>query len=225
MRCLNYRPITTKKIRAANKIKNKYLKKKIRQREKSSKISAEWLKAAGYQDTKDQDKTNYMFVPPKKETTNNIPANAAHFLRTESDSTNFKNENLTTKIRRNKAKKPYFFKKNILKDLETDKTDETIQLLDKISGLESGKNAQLTAKKTSEKYKKLREANARKQKYKIPGEIVRIEKVVTDHGEVKVPVSIEKPKRSGKIAAKKIIKKYDNIRREKKIKRSLARMK
>ena len=72
-------------------------------------------------------------------------------------------------MRRNKAKKPYIFKKNILKDLETDKTDETIQLLEKISALESGKNAQLTAKKISEKYKKLREANARKQKYKIPG--------------------------------------------------------
>ena len=85
-----------------------------------------------------------------------------------------------------------------------------------MSGLESGKNAQLTARKISEKYKKLREANARKQKYKIPGEIVRIEKVETDHGEVKVPVSIEKPKRSGKIAAKKIVKKYDNFRREKK---------
>ena len=65
------------------------------------------------------------------------------------------------------------------------------------------KNAPLAAKKISEKYKKLREANARKQKYKIPGEIVRIEKVETNQGEVKVPVSIEKPKRSGKEAAKK----------------------
>ena len=77
------------------------------------------------------------------------------------------------------------------------------------------KNAPLAAKKISEKYKKLREANARKQKYKIPGEIVRIEKVETNQGEVKVPVSIEKPKRSGKVAAKKIIKKYDKIRCEK----------
>ena len=33
-----------------------------------------------------------------------------------------------------------------------------------------------------------------------------IETVKTPHGEVKVPVSIEKPKRSGKEAAKKIIK-------------------
>ena len=44
-----------------------------------------------------------------------------HFLRTEIDSTDFKNETLTTKIRRNKAEKPYL-KKNIPKDLETDET-------------------------------------------------------------------------------------------------------
>ena len=42
---------------------------------------------------------------------NNIPADAGHFLRTEIDSTDFKNENLTTKIKRNKAEKPYLFKK------------------------------------------------------------------------------------------------------------------
>ena len=79
-----------KKVRAANKIKNKYLKKKIGQREKSNKISTEWLKTAGYLDTKDQNKINYIFVPPKKETSNNIPADAAHFIRTEIDFTYFK---------------------------------------------------------------------------------------------------------------------------------------
>ena len=98
------------KIRATNKIKDKYLKKKIGQREKSNKISAEWLKTAGYQDAKDQDEINYMYIPPKKETTNNIPADAVHFLRTEIDSTDFKNENLTTKIRRNKSTNPYLKK-------------------------------------------------------------------------------------------------------------------
>ena len=60
--------------------------------------------------------------------------------------------------------------------------------------------------------KGLREANARKQKYKIPGEIVRIETFETPQGEIKVPLSIGKPKRSGKEAVKKIIKKYDKIR-------------
>ena len=74
-----------------------------------------------------------MLVSPKNETANNIPSNTGHFLRTEIDSIDFKNENLTTKIRKNKAKKPYLFEKNIPKDL---KTNETIQLLDEISTVE-----------------------------------------------------------------------------------------
>ena len=41
-----------KKIRLANKIKNKYLRKNIGSRNKSNRISAEWLKAAGYLGTK-----------------------------------------------------------------------------------------------------------------------------------------------------------------------------
>ena len=91
-------------------MKNKYRKKIIGQKNKSKKISAEWLKAAGYLDTKDQDKINYIFVPPKKETTNKIPDDAGHFIRTEIDSTDFKKENLTSKIRKDKTKKPYFYK-------------------------------------------------------------------------------------------------------------------
>ena len=82
-------------------------------------------------------------------------------------------------------------------------TTETIRILDDIATLEPGKNAQLAAKKISKKYKKLREANARKRKYKLPGEIVTIETVETPQGEVKVPVSIENPKTSDKEAAKK----------------------
>ena len=66
-------------------------------------------------------------------------------------------------------------------------------------------------KKISEKYKKIRDA----KKYKIPGEIVKIEEVETPEGKIKVPVSIEKSKK----AAKKIIKKYDKIRQEKKFKK------
>ena len=93
--------------------------------------------------------------------------------------------------------------------------DETIQLLNDIATLKPGKNAQLSAKKISEKYKKIREANARKRKYKIPGEIVKIEQVGTPQGKVKVPVSIEKSKK----VAKKVIKKYDKIRQEKKFKK------
>ena len=100
-----------------------------------------------------------------------------------------------------------------------DETAETIKILDDIAILEPGKNAQIAAKKISEKYKVLRGANGRKNKFKLPGKIVKIEKVKTDQGEVNVPVSIEKPKRSSKKAAKKIIKKYDKIRQEKTFKK------
>ena len=65
-------------------------------------------KTAGYLDTKDQDKINYIFIPPKKEETNNIPPDAGHFLRTEIDSTDFKKENLASKARKEKIKKAIF---------------------------------------------------------------------------------------------------------------------
>ena len=82
------------------------------------------LKTAGYQETKDQDKIKQIIcsyfqnMRQKKE----IPADAVHFFRKEFHSTDLKNENLTTKIRRNKAEKPHLFKKNIAKDLEKDET-------------------------------------------------------------------------------------------------------
>ena len=46
---------------------------------------------------------------------NNIPADPGQVLRTEIDSKDFKNENLTTKIRKKKREKPYFFKKQYSK--------------------------------------------------------------------------------------------------------------
>ena len=53
-----------------------------------------------------------MFVPSKnKRKKSNIPADAGHFLRNEIEWTDFKNEILTAKIRRNKEEIPYFSKK------------------------------------------------------------------------------------------------------------------
>ena len=95
------------KVKAANKIKNKYLRKTIGQKNLKNKISAEWLKAAGYLETKDQDKISYMFIPPKKDKKND----SAHFIRTEIDSTDFKKENLISKVKKDNSKKPYNYKK------------------------------------------------------------------------------------------------------------------
>ena len=73
-----------------------------------NKISAEWLKTAGYLDTSEQDQINYIFVPPRKKTKNKIPGDTGHFIRTEIDDTDFKNENLVTKKKKNKKDRtPY----------------------------------------------------------------------------------------------------------------------
>ena len=145
-----------RKVKAAKKIKNKYLKKKkkIGKINTQNKASKDWLKTAGYLDTEDQDKINYIFVPPKKVEVNKIPGDAGHFIRTEINSTGFKKENLVTKTRRNKnIRKPY---KKMIDDSSTDK-NETINILDDIAVLEPGKNAQIAAKKISEKYKLIRQ--------------------------------------------------------------------
>ena len=142
-----------KKVRAANKIKNKYLRKKVGQRKHVNKISADWLKTAGYLDTCDQDKINYIFVPPKKKTENKIPGDAGHFVRTEIENTDFKNENLVTKKTRSKKDRtPYSNKNNNNND-----TSETLKLLDEIAVMEPDKSVQIAAKKIQKKYKKIRE--------------------------------------------------------------------
>ena len=75
-----------------------------------------------------------MFIPPKKETINNIPLDAGHFLRNEIDSTDFKKENLITKS----TKIDFYKKKNMHKKPESDKT---IRLSDEISAFKPGKKA------------------------------------------------------------------------------------
>ena len=91
--------------------------------------------------------------------------------------------------------------------------EDTIETLENIAVLQPGKNAQLAAKKVSEKYKKMREANRRKNAFKLSGEIVKIETVETPPGNFKVPVSI--PRTSKINAAKKLRKIYDKIRQKK----------
>ena len=147
----NYLQTMKKKIRAANKIKNKYFKKKVGQRKHVNKISAEWLKTAGYLDTADQDKINFIFVSPKKKTLNKIPGDSGHFIRTEIDDTDFKNENLVTKKWKNKKDRTPYSNKN------NNNNDETLKILEDIAVLEPGKKPQIAAKKIREKYKKIRQ--------------------------------------------------------------------
>ena len=136
-----------KKVKAAKKIKNKYLKKKIGQKNTQNKISKDWLKKAVYLDTKDQDKINCMFVPPKKIDQNKISGDAGHFLRTEIDSTDFKNENLVSKMKKSKKSKKTPYQKTV-------KIDDILD-----------QDAQIEVKKLSEKYL---------QKFKLPGETGKV---------------------------------------------------
>ena len=68
-----------------------------------------------------------MFVPSKnKRKKSNIPADAGYFLRTEIEGTDFKNENLTAKIRRNKEEIPPFSKKILQKIFKQNKPSNKI---------------------------------------------------------------------------------------------------
>ena len=64
----------------------------------------------------------YISTFKKGDKENNILADAGHFLSAEIDSTDFKNENLTAKIRTKQGTKTIFFKKNIPGGLESDET-------------------------------------------------------------------------------------------------------
>ena len=97
-------------------------------------------------------------------------------------------------------------------DTDNKDKDESMQILDDITILEPGKNAQIAAKKISEKYRLIRQANAKK-KFKLPGEIVTIETIKTPQGDVKVPVSV--PKKSSQKAAKRMKDKYARMRQNK----------
>ena len=135
-----------KKVRAANKIKKKYLRKKIgnRSQHKNNSSAQKWLKNAGYLDMKDQDSINYTFVQPSK--------NAQNSVQDEIDLTDFKKSNLVTKKeRRSKQqwKTSYTFEKN-------KKEDNMMEVLEDISLLRPNKNAQIAAKKLSKKYQKTR---------------------------------------------------------------------
>ena len=134
--------------------------------DKSNKISADWLKTAGFLDTKDQDVVNYIFVPPKKAEENKISADAGHFIRSEIEATNLKKSNIASKItaknivnkcRKMSWKRSYNVPNIVLEEPRNtehlDKID-TIETLEDIASLQPGKNAQLAAKKNKKKVRK-----------------------------------------------------------------------
>lgn len=150
--------------------------------EKHKKTSPNWLKTAGYIDPENQESINYIYVPPKKPPQNNIPADACCFIWSEIDWTDLKKSNLTTKKKAQKivdkykkqARKKQCSVPSVVLEEPTNVEDfnntDTIETLENIGSLQPGKSAQLAAKKISENYKKMRETNKRKNKFKLPGE-------------------------------------------------------
>ena len=106
------------------------------------------------------------------------------------------------------VRKPYLRPKTDKKD-----GDETIKILDDIAVLEPGKNAQIAAKKISEKHKEIREAKAKKR-FKLPGEVAVGDTIETKDGD-KIEIVVPPSKISSQKAAKKIKDKYDRLRRNK----------
>ena len=78
-----------------------------------------------------------MFVPSqKKRQKKNIPPDAGHFLNTEINSADFKNEHLTTKIGRNKEQKNHIFWKEFSKTSSNRQNHEIKEIAKKISDKE-----------------------------------------------------------------------------------------
>ena len=88
----------------------------------------------------------------RKKAENKIPGDSGHFIRTEIDNTDFKNEDLITKKRRKKLadKTPYSNAGN--SNNNNNNIDGTLKILEDITVLEPGKNGQIAAKKIREKY-------------------------------------------------------------------------
>lgn len=72
---------------------------------KFKKTSADWLKSAGYLDTKDHDAISYIYVPPKNTEQNKISADAGYYIKSEIDNVELKKSNLTSKIKTKKHHK------------------------------------------------------------------------------------------------------------------------
>ena len=128
---------------------------------KQKNVSSDWLKAAGYLDTEDQDAIQYIFNPPKNnandENKPTEPAEAAGDVIDLKKTSGTTAAQLATKKLvkkyRNLARKKPFKRLPPATDDTAEINDEDINNLDTIAKLEPGKNAQIAAKKISEKYK------------------------------------------------------------------------
>ena len=189
---------------ATNKVQEKY-KKQLKKKSvgkliKQNKASADWLKAAGYLDDKDQDAIQYIFNVQKINVSdnniNNQPTEPVGDIidlkeTSSTTATQLTAKKLVRKYRILARRKPYKRSPPVVDGTEPENDEiseskDTINTLETIAVLQPGKNAQLAAKKISEKDKKIREAKKRKNIFRLPGEILRVETVETPRGNVDI---------------------------------------
>ena len=128
-------------------------------------------------------------------------------------------KNIAKKYRKMVRKTPYAVPQISLTETtnpEDIDRSKTMEILDDIATLEPGKNAQIAAKKISERYKKIRETKKRKT-FKLPGEIAQIQVEEIPQVRVEIPASIPQPiSNISKLkTAKKVSKNYEEIKRQK----------
>ena len=150
---------------------------------------------------------------------------AEHFIRTEIDSTDFKNENLASKIKKSKKSKKISYQKTVKIDdildqdaqIEVKKLSEKYPQKFKLLG-EAGKvfntdiNRLKASKKIKEKYKKIRQNKIKSRKIIESNKVNKILKDIDTVEEIK-DISNKKRKQA---AARAIIKKYKTIKKPKK---------
>ena len=137
-------------------------------------------------------------------------------------------KNIVRKYRSLARKKIYKRPPPVVDETEPDNDEirdrkDIINTLEDIAVLQPGKNAQLAVKKISEEYQKIRQAQRKKNIFRIPSKIVRVETVETLLGNVKVPVSIPKSNVSACCTADKIKQKDENITQKKALKLATLR--
>ena len=135
---------------------------------KKNKVSADWVKAAVYLDTEDQDTIQYIFNVPKNDVSNNDgnniennnkaaePVGGVIDLKKSSGATQVAAKNIVEKYRNLARKKPY--KRPPPAAIEAETNDDeisnkegTINTLDTTAELQPGKNTQTATKKFTEK--------------------------------------------------------------------------
>ena len=209
-------------VSAAERIKKIYKKqKKIRELSKQNKKATDWLRQAGYLNTEDLDaiKYNYIFNINKDIDNDKKDTDIGETIDLKKNSNTQRVAKSIVEKYKNLARKKLYAKPTPQGNIDppneiSDENENIINDIETIADLQRGISTQIAAKKSCEKYKKIRTKKKRPASPKIV-ELPTTSKIV------EVPTETDRPKKSSKIAAKRLQQKYKNIRRKKALKNVL----